>query len=114
MWKKPAGHVNDKGVANTKPMYMSIDSIDEATTEEYALFHRYLKAFPTACVYGIGTKAIYGPPGDSDLANSYGDMVKLVQVLHSAAPWTCDSRVPLATMKKTKLPEWKTEDKFNV
>ena len=64
-------------------------------------------------MYGIGTKAIYGPPGESDLAQSYGGMVELLQALRSEAAWTCDSRVQLATFTKTEEPDWKHEDKFH-
>ena len=112
-WKKTIGHINEKGVMNTKQLYMTIESIDEVTKEEYATFHRYLRAFPTNCVCGIGTKAIYGPPGESDLAQSYDGMVHLLQVLHSEAAWTYDSRVQIATVTKTKEPDWKHEDKFH-
>lgn len=111
-YKKPTG-VNAKGEVNAKKLFAGISTIDDTTKEEYAKFHRYLKAFPSACVYGFGTKAIYGPPGESEYSHSYRDMITLLQVLHSDAPCACDSRVQLAKMTKTKEPDWKYEDKFH-
>ena len=92
---------------------MSKDTIDKVSQAEYETFHKYCKAFKSASVYGLGAKEIYGPEGDGDLAVSYGDMVDLLQILHSAAPWSCDMRKVLTRMIKKKIPKWNAADKFH-
>ena len=40
-------------------------------------------------------------------------MAELLQILHCGAGFTCDSRVQLSEIIKTKEPDWKSEDKFH-